>query len=75
MVWTVGEDMTHDWVLCVLNDLKTFAERNSLPILAENLDKTKLYAALELSQIGSVGAETSDANEVKQRMRKEMRDH
>lgn len=64
--------MTHDWVLGVLNDLKSFAERNHLPILAENLDKTKLQAALELSQIRP---ECADGRETRARVAKEMRDH
>ncbi|MCV6823612.1 MULTISPECIES: hypothetical protein [Halocynthiibacter] len=67
--------MTHDWVLCVLNDLKTFAERNRLPILAENLEETKLHAALELSQISAVGAEIKDSYDARKRVVKEMRDH
>jgi hypothetical protein len=41
--------MQIDWILDVLADLRTFAERNGLPRLAEELDDTRRRAALELA--------------------------
>lgn len=41
--------MKFDWIVDVLADLRTFAERNGLPRLAEELDDTCRRAALELS--------------------------
>lgn len=43
--------MQYDWILDVLSDLKTFALRNGLPALAEQLDDTSLLAAAEISQL------------------------
>jgi hypothetical protein len=40
--------MTHDWILDVLSDLKSFARKNDLPILAEQLGDTQLIAMSEL---------------------------
>ncbi len=41
--------MTNDWILDVLKDLKTFAKKNGLTALAEQLDDTALIAAAEIS--------------------------
>jgi hypothetical protein len=41
--------MQIEWILDVLSDLRTFAERNGLPRLAEELDDTRRRAALELA--------------------------
>ena len=43
--------MQYDWILDVLGDLKTFAMRNGLPALAEQLDDTSLLAAAEIAQV------------------------
>ena len=51
--------MTNDWIIDVLADLKSFAQANGLPALAEQLDDTTLVAASELSQAeGRVGDTT-----------------
>ncbi|WP_238364884.1 hypothetical protein [Mesobacterium pallidum] len=41
--------MTHDWILDVLTDLRTFAEKNDMTALAEQLDDTKIVAAVEIA--------------------------
>lgn len=41
--------MSNDWILDVLSDVKTFAKRNGLVALAEQLDEALLVAALEIS--------------------------
>ena len=40
--------MQNEWILDVLTDLKTFAQKNGLAALAEHLDDTMLVAATEL---------------------------
>jgi hypothetical protein len=40
--------MQHDWILDVLADLTTFARRNGLTTLAEELDDAQLVAAAEI---------------------------
>ena len=40
--------MQNEWILDVLTDLKTFAQKNDLTALAEQLDDTTLVAATEL---------------------------
>ena len=41
--------MRSDWILDVLNDLKTFARANEMPILAEQLDDTAIVALTEIA--------------------------
>ena len=41
--------MAHDWVLDVLADLKTYASRNGLLALADQLDDTAMIAAAEIA--------------------------
>jgi len=41
--------MSNDWILDVLADLKSFALRNNLSALAEQLDDTTLVAATEIA--------------------------
>ena len=41
--------MSNSWILDVLADLKSFAIRNDLAALAEQLDDTTLIAATELA--------------------------
>ncbi|MEM9707167.1 MAG: hypothetical protein AAF871_00115 [Pseudomonadota bacterium] len=42
-------DMMNDWIIDVLADLKTFADKNDLPSLAAELEKTALVAAAEIA--------------------------
>ncbi len=44
--------MQNEWILDVLSDLKTFAQKNGLAVLAEQLDDTRLLAATELALMG-----------------------
>jgi hypothetical protein len=39
--------MRNDWILDVLADLRSFAQANDMPLLAEQLDDTALIAAAE----------------------------
>jgi hypothetical protein len=41
--------MRSDWILDVLADLRSFAEANDLPRLAEQLDDTALIATAEFA--------------------------
>ena len=41
--------MAHDWILDVLADLKTYAGKNGLSALAEQLDDTTLIAVTEIA--------------------------
>lgn len=41
--------MQNDWILDVLSDLRSFAQENGLPRLAQHLDETALLAAAEIS--------------------------
>lgn len=41
--------MTHNWIIDVLSDLRTFAEKNGLEELALQLDNAQLMAALEIA--------------------------
>jgi len=41
--------MANDWILDVLADLKTYAKKNGLPALADQLDETLLVAATEIA--------------------------
>ncbi len=40
--------MSHDWILDVLSDLKTYARANGMPSLAAQLDDAAFVAAAEL---------------------------
>ncbi|WP_177190399.1 hypothetical protein [Tranquillimonas rosea] len=54
--------MVNDWLLHVLADLRTFAEKNDFRALAQQLDDTALVAACEIATKegqGSIGAGTS----------------
>ena len=42
--------MGNDWIIGVLADLKNFAQKNDLPLLAVQLDETSLVAEAELAQ-------------------------
>lgn len=41
--------MTHTWILDVLADLTTYARKNNLPELAEQLDDTQHIAVAEIA--------------------------
>lgn len=41
--------MAHDWILDVLADLKTYASKNGLSALADELDEATLIAATEIA--------------------------
>ena len=41
--------MGSDWILDVLTDLKSYASKNGLSVLAEQLEDTRLVAAAELA--------------------------
>jgi len=41
--------MANDWILDVLADLKTYAKKNGLDALAEQLEETMLIAATEIA--------------------------
>ena len=41
--------MRSDWILNVLADLRSFAQANDLPMLAEQLDDTALIATAEFA--------------------------
>ena len=41
--------MTHGWIIDVLTDLKTFATKNGLTALADQLEDTALVATAEIS--------------------------
>lgn len=41
--------MSDRWIMDVLSDLKSFAQTNDLPALAEQLDDALTVAALELA--------------------------
>ena len=43
--------MNADWILDVLADLKSYAAKNGLGVLAEQLDDTRLVAAAELASL------------------------
>ncbi len=41
--------MAHDWIFDVLADLKTYANKNGLSALADQLEDTTLIAATEIA--------------------------
>ena len=41
--------MAHDWIFDVLADLKTYARKNGLSALADELDEATLIAATEIA--------------------------
>lgn len=43
--------MGNDWIIDVLADLKTFAQKNDLALLAVQLDETAIVAKAEISQM------------------------
>ena len=43
--------MAHDWIFDVLADLKTYATKNGLSALADELDEATLIAATEIASM------------------------
>ena len=43
--------MGNDWIIDVLADLRTFAQKNDLPLLAVQLEETALVAQAENAQM------------------------
>ncbi len=43
--------MADDWIIDVLADLKTYAKKNGLSVLAKQLDETALIAASEIASV------------------------
>jgi len=43
--------MGKDWIIDVLADLRTFAQKNDLPILAVQLEETAWVAKAEISEM------------------------
>lgn len=43
--------MGNDWIIDVLADLRTFAQKNDLPLLAIQIDETALVAQAEIAQV------------------------
>lgn len=41
--------MGSEWILDVLTDLKSYAQRNGMSVLAEQLDDARLVAAAEIA--------------------------
>ncbi len=53
--------MTHDWILDVLSDLRSYAARNALSTLAAGLDETIRLARAELGACPDHPPEPEDA--------------
>lgn len=41
--------MGQDWIIDVLSDLRSFARKNDMPLLTEQLDEAVLVASLEIA--------------------------
>ena len=54
--------MSINWILDVLADLKSFAVRNELGALAEQLDDTTLVAAAEIANLEGNARKARDAD-------------
>ncbi|WP_263721829.1 hypothetical protein [Defluviimonas sp. WL0075] len=59
-------EMQYEWILDVLSDLKSFAQGNGLPELAEQLGDTSIVAAHEISRLSEEwgGGQSRDAGKV-----------
>lgn len=57
--------MGHQWIIDVIVDLKTFAQQNDLPVLADELDRAAGVAEAEIDQSnkGAVAAARGDRSE------------
>ncbi|MDJ0827641.1 MAG: hypothetical protein QNJ16_19290 [Rhodobacter sp.] len=54
--------MANDWILDVLADLKTYAKKNGLSVLAEQLEDTALVAAAEIASMEGKAPTAAVAN-------------
>lgn len=54
--------MAHDWILDVLADVKTYAKKNGLSALAEQLDETTLIAVTEIASAEGKAPQAAIAN-------------
>ena len=61
--------MQNDWILDVLSDLRSFAQENGLPRLAQHLDETTLLAATEMSNARPNGARAFTVDPIPQSAR------
>ena len=52
--------MANDWIIDVLADLKTYAKKNGLVVLAKQLEETTLIAATEIASAQSRALETAN---------------
>lgn len=50
--------MSHDWIVEVLDDLKSYSDRNRLPVLARRFEEMRLVA---LSEIGTADRTALDS--------------
>ncbi len=50
--------MPNDWIIDVLTDLKAFAGKNGLPVLADELDDAILVAMTEIASADTQGQGT-----------------
>ncbi len=55
--------MAHNWIFDVLADLKTYAKKNGLSALAEQLDDATLIAATEIASIEGGRPEAAASND------------
>ena len=51
--------MANDWIIDVLADLKTYAKKNGLSVLAKQLEETTLIAATEIASAQERALETA----------------
>lgn len=58
--------MRSDWILDVLADLRSFAEANDLPQLAEQLDDTAIIAVAEFASKNGRSSERCDVGQPEQ---------
>lgn len=58
--------MRSDWILDVLADLRSFADANALPLLAEQLDDTALIAMAEIASKDERSAKQIDVGKTDQ---------
>jgi hypothetical protein len=49
--------MRHDWILEVLNDLRDYARKNELPLIAAKTDELLSLAREELARLNAPGDE------------------
>ncbi len=52
--------MANDWIIDVLADLKTYAKKNGLSVLAKQLEETTLIAATEIASAQERAPETAN---------------